>query len=143
MNGLVTIRWEGPFALETIHNHEVREKKGLYTISRVWADRETILYIGQTKRTFEQRMQEHNKAWLVDLRGQIKLRFGLIELDQFQKWSDKRLDAVEALLITTHLPQYNAQYTRYYTKRDRLDVRNIGRKGKLKPFISTDDLEWG
>lgn len=93
----ITIKWNGAFNLERFHLCALASGKGIYAISRIWGENETLIYIGRTKREFQKRLREHD-TWLKLYRGQIKVRLGHIELNNMH-FSEKLLADVESLLI--------------------------------------------
>jgi len=137
----VILKWHGPYAISTATETGVAFDKGLYMVTRKWAQIEKLIYIGRTKRSLAQRIHEHN-WWLTELRGQVFVRYAIIELGTNKRFSEKRLADIEALLITYHSPPENTVNYNYYYGRLSLQVNNIGRRGPLCPVISTDDLEW-
>jgi hypothetical protein len=134
----VTVKWAGPYNLERIYVHDLAFDKGIYTISRIWGDVETLLYIGRTKRQFQKRLHEHD-YWLRQYRGQIKIRLGHVELTTNMHFSEKLLADIEALLILWNETIENTSNIRTYSGRV-LEIENIGRRGLLAKRISTEDL---
>ncbi len=138
----VHIRWFGAYSLDDFYNREITLNKGIYAIYRVYGGKETLLYIGKTKRSFMQRINEHNKDWLGNVRGQIKIRLGILEFPNGGKYSEKKLADVESLLILWHSPVENTKSLEYYRGRVKLEVINMGRKGLIAKKVSTEDLVW-
>ena len=138
----VHIRWYGAYNLESFFNKEISSYSGIYAIYRVYGEKETLLYIGKTGRSFWQRVKEHNRDWLWNVKGTIKIRLGLLEFPNGGRYSDKKLADVESLLILWHLPKKNTKTTCYYRGRFDLEVINFGRRGLLDKMISTENLEW-
>lgn len=138
----VYIKWFGPYSLESFYNKEIAQNLGVYAIYRVYGGKETLLYIGKTSRSFFQRISEHNKDWLCNVKGQIKIRLGLLGFPNGGKFSKQKLADVESLLILWHLPTENTTSTVYYRGRNNLEVYNYGRKGQIIQKISTKVLEW-
>jgi hypothetical protein len=137
----VIIKWNGPYKFENFHQYEVAYSNGIYAITRVWSNNETLLYLGKTIREFTIRLTEHQKEWLNGVRGQIKVRCGVLEFEQGRNYSKSKLSDVEALLINWHKPLYNTMSMNYYYGRDDLAIINKGRRGLLVAKVSTDDLE--
>lgn len=74
----VYIKWHGPYLLNNIiHNQIALNNSGIYAIYRQYIGYETLLYVGKTKRSFLQRLSEHEKQWLSTVRGELKVRFGV------------------------------------------------------------------
>jgi hypothetical protein len=100
------------------------------------------MYIGKTKRSYAQRFNEHETDWLWNIRGQIRVRIGMLEFPNGGKYSEKKLADTEALLISYHRPEENIKSIEYYRGREGLKVINLGNRGLIKDCISTDDYEW-
>ncbi|MEH7223720.1 GIY-YIG nuclease family protein [Bacillus sp. JJ1566] len=138
----VHIRWHGAYSLDDFYNNELALYSGIYAIYRVYGEKETLLYIGKTSRPFSQRLSEHHKVWLGNVKGKIQVRLGLLEFPDGEKYSSKKLADVESLLILWHLPQENTTSASYYWGRENLEVINFGKRGLLDKRISTSNLEW-
>jgi len=136
----VNLKWRGPFHINDISLYDESFAQCLYAICRIWGGKESLLYIGRTKRQLRQRIKEH-MYWLSDSKS-IYIRFGCIELLPNQKWSDKRFADTESLLITALQPPENTQNSKYYCGRE-LDVVNRFKRGPIRKFISSDELLWG
>lgn len=134
----ITMKWSGPYNLERIYVHDLAFDRGIYAISRVWGDTETLLYIGRTKRQFQKRLSEHD-YWLREYRGQIKVRLGLIDSTTNLRFSEKLLADAEALLIIWNETIENTVNRSTYSGRA-LTLQNIGRRGLLDKKISTEKL---
>lgn len=89
-----------------------------------------------------QRISEHHKVWLGDVKGKIQVRLGLLEFPDGGKYSEMKLADVESLLILRHSPQNNTTSASYYLGRENLEVINFGKRGLLDKRISTSNLEW-
>lgn len=137
----VIINWNGPYKFERMSQYEVSYSNGIYAISRVWGNNETLIYLGQTIRSFATRLNEHQEEWLSGVRGQVKVRLGIVEFGQGRKFSQIKLNDIEALLINWHQPPYNAKSMNYYHGRDELTIINKGRKGMLAHKVCTMDFE--
>jgi hypothetical protein len=138
----VHIRWYGAYSLDNFYNKDIAAYLGIYAIYRVYGEKETLLYLGKTSRTFCQRISEHKKDWLWNVKGKIKIRVGLLEFPNGGRYSAKKLADVESLLILWHLPKENTTSTCYYGGRVDLEVINLGRRGLLDKRVSASDLEW-
>lgn len=137
---VVTINWNGPYLLHDLETYETSTSSGIYAISRVWGGNETLLYIGKTTRTFFQRMNEHNRDWFMNVRGEIRFRFGVTQFEDGKKYSKKKLGDIEALLICYHKPQENTMSMNYYWGREELVVLNKGQKGSfMRAKVSSID----
>lgn len=138
----IIINWSGPYGIENLNKYDIAYNSGIYAISRVWGNNETLLYLGKTVRDFATRLDEHQVAWVNAIQGQIKVRVGVLEFEQGRIYSKKKLGDVEALLINWHKPQYNTMSKNYYYGRRKLTVINRGRKGALSTKVSTEYFEW-
>lgn len=138
----VHIRWYGAYSLENFYNKDIALNSGIYAIYKVYGEKETLLYIGKTSRTFWQRINEHQKDWLWNVRGKIIIRLGLLEFPNGGRHSVKKLADVESLLILWHLPKENTTSMSYYWGRVNLEVINLGRRGLLAKRVSASELDW-
>lgn len=139
--GKITINWHGPYKLNSLENCVVSFEKGVYAIYRKWGGSEKLLYIGKTERDFFIRIKEHRNNLLCDIKGEITLRFGILEFDEGKKYSYKKLSDIEALLILWHKPIKNISSTVSYSGREKMQLINRGRKGTVDSAISTEQLE--
>lgn len=138
---IIIIHWSGPYKFDNIRYYERTYQGGIYAISRFWGSNESLLYIGRTERDFGTRIYEHQKNWLYEVSGQIKLRFGLLQYSEGKRSSSSKLNDVEAMLINWHKPIHNKMNKNFYNGR-KLELINIGRKGKLAAKLSIDDFVW-
>lgn len=136
---VVYIHWHGPYTLSSLPLHSISFSKGIYAIYRVYAGKEKLIYIGQTTRTFLDRIKEHY-YWLGNVRGQIRIRLGILGFPDNQRYSKSKLDDVEALLIVWHSPEENTLNSKWYMGRQDLTVISTGRRGQIDKVISTRDL---
>ncbi|HJV45276.1 MAG TPA: GIY-YIG nuclease family protein [Bacillota bacterium] len=137
---IVTLKWHGPYNFSLIENRDIAYEYGIYSIYQIFGGRENLLYIGKTTRDFMTRLNEH-LYWMNKVRGTLKIRLGVILLEDGQRFSRKRLSDVESLLITWHSPPENTTNAIYYYGRENLTILNIGRRGHIAPRVSTDDLQ--
>lgn len=135
----VQLNWRGPYRLGRAFEVEASKDWGIYAICRRWGEAaERVLYIGQTYfQELGQRLRQHK--WLNDLKGDIKVRFAAIELEEGSKQSQKRAKDIEALLTYCHQPQYNIQNRKSYRGR-RLDIISYGRRGPIEQHTRSADL---
>ncbi len=71
---IVQIRWFGAYNLvNSFFDKNISLNRGVYAISRIYRGKETLLYIGKTKRSFLQRIREHNKIWLWNIQDKLEL----------------------------------------------------------------------
>ncbi|MDZ4513392.1 sodium:proton symporter, partial [Bacillus cereus] len=97
----VHIKWYGMYSINDFYNREEAFKKGLFAISRVYAKNVTLLYIGQTKRSFIQKISELNKEWAFD-ESELKITLGIIEFPSGELYSEKKVKEITSLLILRH-----------------------------------------
>jgi hypothetical protein len=138
----VHIKWHGAYSLESFYTKEISQRIGIYAIYRGYGEKETLMYIGKTSRSFYQRISEHSKDWLWKVKGQIKVRLGILEFPNGGKFSVQKLADVESLLILWHKPKENTTSTVYYRGRFDLEVINLGRRGLVNKKVLATDLEW-
>lgn len=138
----INVRWFGPYQIEDCFYKELALSKGIYAIYRMYCGKETLIYIGKTRRSFLLRITEHNKKWLWRIRGQLKIRFGILEYPNGARYSEKKLSDVESLLILWHSPIENTMSTVFYTGRFDLEIINSGRRGAIDKKVSAKDLVW-
>jgi len=138
----VHIKWYGAYGLDNFYTKEIALYSGIYAIYRIYGEKETLLYIGKTSRTFWQRISEHQKDWLWNVKGKIKIRVGLLQFPDGGRYSARKLADVESLLILWHLPKENTTSTGYYWGRFDLEVINIGRRGLLDKRVWARELDW-
>ncbi|HDR4907608.1 TPA: sodium:proton symporter [Bacillus cereus] len=137
----VHIKWYGMYSINDFYNREEAFKKGLFAISRVYAKSVTLLYIGQTKRSFIQKIRELNKEWLCD-ESELKITLGIIEFSSGEIYSEKKIKEIKSLLILRHTPLENEASLLYYRGKFNLKIINKGRRGLIVKKLSTGDLIW-
>lgn len=133
-----TVKWYGPYNYDRSYLPDSAYETGIYAVTRIWGNSESLVYIGSTKRCLCQRIGEHD-WWLSELRGILHLRYGIVELLPGQRFSLKRLKDIESLLISWHQPKENTVNYNYYYGRE-LRVINSGRRGPLAKEVSTLDM---
>ena len=74
----ITIKWSYPKEFDIALASERMNDIGIYYISRVFGDKETLLYIGKTTASFGSRLKDHKAKWLDDYRGTKYVRLGEI-----------------------------------------------------------------
>ena len=136
----VTVHWHGPYRLDTMHQYTVSDSFGVYTISSIYRGKERLVYIGKTERPFSTRIKEH-QAWIQLVHGEIRVRLGLLSMEDGRRYSSRKLSDVEALLITYYSPEENTVNSTWYYGRPELAIINTGRKGLLESRVSTEQLE--
>jgi len=138
----VKIVWSGPYSVDSaVEKFRNYDDFGIYMITRKWGEIEKLLYIGRVYwRSFANRIAEHKRDWLSNLRGEIRVRIGKIKLGRGKIHSFERTDDIEKLLILAHEPEENYQSTLTCDVRD-LKITNLGRKGPLLHEVCTEDFE--
>lgn len=149
----INICWQKPILWDD-HWREspyVQYGPGVYAFTRVFGEKETLLYIGETKRSFRERMEEHiedhkkGKEEFLFCRGRIYLRCGIIEnLNGYTDLELKRiLRNVETHLIWEYNPKYNRKQLQTSQIWKRLRIWSTGSSWKFKryPILNTDRME--
>lgn len=140
---IVHINWFGAYRFDHHFNErEISLQKGIYAIYRVFGGKETLLYIGLTTRSFQKRLNEHDKDWLSNVRGELKIRLGVLEFPNGGRYSEQKLKDVESLLIVWHKPSMNTSSTVYYRRRFNLVIINNGRRGLIEKRVAAEHLDW-
>ncbi|PFE15254.1 sodium:proton symporter [Bacillus cereus] len=137
----VHIKWYGSYSLNDLYNREEAFKKGIFAISRVYAKKETMLYIGKTQRHFIQKIRELNNDCFCD-ESELKIRLGIIEFPSGESYSEKKVKQIKSLLILRHTPLENDTSLVYYRRPFDLKILNKGRRGLIVKKLSTGDLMW-
>ena len=139
----IEIEWEGPKSLKEVLENEktVDENFGLYQIYGDHAiyGRDTLLYIGKTKRAIAERFREHSD-WLPYEQSSAKIYLGRLGDNKYEKTEkDKMIGMAESLLIYYCAPSYNARGISYKSLEgiDDLIVLNYGSKAMLPYELST------
>ncbi len=101
----------------------------------------TLLYIGQTKRSFIQKVRELNKEWLCD-ESELRITLGIIEFPSGEIYSEKKVKEIKSLLILRHTPLENETSLLYHRGKFNLKIINKGRRGLIVKKLSTGDLMW-
>lgn len=132
----ITINWSRPIPWDERDLYEAIETgPGVYAISRIFGNKETLLYIGETKReSFKKRMDEHvtdhnkGKEEFLNLRGRKYVRFG--HIDGFQGYDEITMKRIlrntETHLIWNYNPQENRKQLATATIWKQLDITNRG-----------------
>lgn len=128
----IVINWGSENSLEKFQNlrTQLSLKNGLYQIygdSHIYG-RRTLLYLGQTKRNFSERMDEHLSSAL-GFANNLSFIFGEI-IDKTIE-----LSIPESILIANHKPSFNKDYIHDISdnaKENKIIVINNGNHGMLK-----------
>ena len=108
----VHIKWYGMYSINDFYNRKKLLRR-IFAISRVYAKNVTLLYIGQTKRSFIQKIRELNKEWAFD-ESELKITLGIIEFPSGELYSEKKVKEIKSLLILRHTPLENETSLLYY-----------------------------
>lgn len=161
----VKLFWSGPFDVDDLYNDEcigckedtysnecmdlecdgcpIFQEKGVYQIygSHPSNGPESLLYIGQTKRTFRERLLEEvesNNNWYGKTGGSISFYLARIDED----FQEDEIDIVEKLLITAHMPPCNSQHLTIKEGSklhpENVIIWNYDYYNRLLPELSTD-----
>ena len=135
----VVIDWSYPICYGHAYEKEVMLNKGLYYISRLFGDKETLIYIGKTMDCYWNRLKSHEENWLNDVKGQKYVRFGIIKTPE--DYDNDFLEDVESAIIYEMQPKYNYMKTCSYTYRSGylLNIENSGYHGVLPRYINSED----
>lgn len=147
----ITIQWTYPVCWENINSHDYRYNDGIYYISSKyntrWGIKEKPLYIGKTKRSFYERLNEHfnSKSKFTAEKGKLYVRFGLITSPVNIKGIvgeeyDNLLKTIESGLIwelnkSLTKKLVNISQTKGYTLYHELKINNTGFRGALPKVI--------
>lgn len=132
---LLRIDWAGPEAVDVVCGRA--ETGDCYGVYQIYGEhpvfgRDSLLYIGRAReRTFQRRLEEHQRDWLSQEEG-VTVRLGRLRQGDYGRgpgWQ-KLVEEAEALLIYWHAPPYNSANINRYTGRP-LCIQNAGRRGSL------------
>lgn len=147
----IIIEWSYPTRLVDIDTHWKCNENGLYYISRKFGGAESPIYIGETKRDFITRINEHykNVSNFFEKRGEKYIRLGTIVKPQSLKSYNEieikhLLQTIESELVDNLYIQdkaralCNKRQVCNYTEWFKLYIENIGFRGDLPrelPYI--------
>lgn len=147
----IVIEWSYPTKLESIDTHWNCNANGLYYISRKFGGKESPIYIGETKRDFTTRINEHYKSVseFFEKRGEKYIRLGTIVKPQSLKSYDDieikhLLQTIESELVEDLYQRglanslCNKRQVSSYTEWFKLYIENVGFIGDLSrelPYI--------
>lgn len=147
----IIIDWSYPTKLESIDTHWRCNENGLYYISRKFGDKESPIYIGETKREFITRINEHYKGVsdFFSKRGEKYVRLGAIvkpkTLSNYDDIEYKHLrQTIESMIVEDLYVRglasalCNIRQVASYTPWFKLHIENIGNRGNLPrelPYI--------
>lgn len=129
----VTVEWSFPRQLDKNWYSEKLQGKGLYYISRIFGNKETLLYIGQTSETFYSRLLDHDWKWMNRYRGVKYFRLGTITYptNKTDEEMTQLVKDVESTLIYHMKPIENVKCTISYAPKHLYTVKNVGYRGEL------------
>ena len=144
----ISIHWSYPRVIENIESDWKCNENGLYYISRIYNNVESPVYIGETKRDFITRIDEHYQkvSDFFNRRGIKKIRLGTIVKPQNLSSYDEKETKHLLQTIESRLVEYlrkngygkylcNIRQVNSYTEWFKLNIENIGYRGSLPKFL--------
>ena len=147
MEQIYEIFWDGPFewreGLKHCRNLHVLHQ--LYGYHPLYGS-DVLLYIGSSHRDIKRRLRTHEKEWVNEEWGDMRIRLGSIR--EFKTWkvqetkkgwakpSKAVIEAIEALLIYSNQPAYNDRNKSDAEVAQGIRIFNTGRLGSISPEIS-------
>lgn len=135
----VTVDWKGSFTIDEVLQMTKVDDYGLYQIygNHTVYGPGSLLYIGETDKTFAQRFADHKSEWLQD-DGGVFIHVGRIVSDYDEYDRKQLIKDTEALTINKHPPARNSNNIDRYNGR-LLKVVNTGEYGKLqREYVSSN-----
>ena len=137
----VMVEWEGDFKIDEVLQMTKTDDYGLY---QIYGDHAvygpcSLLYIGETDKTFGQRIADHKSEWLQDQDVEkVRIHVGRI-VSYYDEYDRKQLiKDTEALTIYKHQPARNSKNIDRYNGR-LLKVVNTGEYGNLhQEYVSSN-----
>jgi hypothetical protein len=142
MSRVVHIDWSYPKAWGSALSSLEASGLGIYQIYRTFGWCDKLLYIGIVKsdrRDFYVRMNEHQKDWLHEKRGELYLSFGTVRGFRGCPLTPQLLEEVEGAIIFTIEPPENTMKKSSYTLRDDLIVKSFGYRCDVPKQIDTSE----
>lgn len=146
------VYWQGPYRVDNVaddlEDDDKPENYVLYTIysSHPLYGKNSLLYIGKTKRGAKERLNEHK--WLSsDKYGDVRIY--IASLGEFNNWDDSNeitffdranddiVSKIESILIYSHQPAYNSMNKKTAQEATNIRIFNTGEYGALRPEISS------
>lgn len=128
----IKINWSKPYTFEEVLKCLEGDGRGLYCISRIFGENESIIYIGKATNTFKSRLKRHGKNWIDLYKGDKLVRLGtIIE----RPYSERVVTHAENALIYELKPQQNTMSSKGYTYRQEYIVHSFGNRGKLPAIV--------
>lgn len=117
---------------------------GIYQITRVWGNREKLLYIGivwSDSRKFINRVKEHREYWLGEFKG-VTYRFAHVVPARGLVRDRALVEEIEGALINELRPPHNDRKHVSYSLRSDLNIISLGARGAVPRRIDTGTHEW-
>lgn len=128
----IKISWSAHYTFEEVLKCPDVDGKGLYCISRIFREKESIIYIGKATNTFKARLKRHGKNWIDLYRGDKLVRLGTIVE---RPYSERVVTHAENALIFELKPQQNTMSSTGYTYKQEYVVHSLGNRGKLPAVV--------
>lgn len=131
---VIRILWDSPINILDAISSPVTSGKGLYYITRIYADKETSLYLGQSGTSIKSRLMSH-LYWTNLYRGKIFVRLGKIIYPR--NASAEVIDHAESAIIYQHGHFFGENTCKIYSYsyNELYRVENIGNIHQLCPII--------
>ena len=135
----ITIKWSYPKEIDNVIVSDEANGIGIYYISRMFGDKETLLYIGKSTASFRSRLENHKTEWLDSYRGAKYVRLGtIVEPKNLSAYDMAGYinDAEKTIIfymkeIEKHELKANVTSTRSTYVIEDLIINNIGYRGEL------------
>ncbi len=140
-NKEIEIRWTYPKEMNAAWDSDESMGRGIYQITRVFGQSETLIYVGLVKkrgRHFYLRLNEH-WSWMEKMRGTVNIRFGRIVNDGDMRITEKLIETIEGALICEHEPRRNICKINSYFAHRELIIWNTGYRGFMNQIVDTRD----
>lgn len=128
----VILKWSYPQEIENFKFSHYDDMMGIYMITRKIGNKQSIIYVGKTKRFITKRLYEHenkdNSSW-TKKRGAKYIRFARVHKDGFD--DELLLDCVESAIIQSLIEDgvytlTNKAKIKTCTVHYKLCIKNIG-----------------
>lgn len=131
---VIRIQWEAPINIKDAILNPVTSGKGLYYITRLYGNKETSLYFGQSATSIRSRLISH-LYWTNLYRGKILVRLGNVIYPR--KVSAVVIDHAESAIIYQHGHFFEENTCKIYSYSyvELYRVENIGDIYQLCPII--------